>query len=512
MFHSILFPTREQHEEVRNTGEPACFKDLNLDQIFRPILKAKQEFELEGFFHTALHDPQIIVYRQDVMRELEDDEIRTLFTGFSKTVYDLSRYLQTIRSSSGGSIDNFLLARGHMLDYADRYCRAVSTLSDGLSELTFQSSGLRGFSHYLATYCASEHFTGLRVHVKRLRDEFSTIEYCMLMKNGTIRVRKYEGQEDCTKQILATFDKFRQGEVKDYRQNLTEEPHATHVEDAVLTMVSKVYKDIFTDLDGFISRYRYFEDETIVRFSQEIQYYLSWLEYVRPLRASGLPFNYPKLCDCAERLYVLDGFDLALAAAIGDRTVTNDFVLDPPERIIVVTGPNQGGKTTFARAFGQAYYLAALGLCVPGSEASLCLFDEILTHFGREEDLSTLNGKLQDDLVRLHDLLGTATGRSVIIVNEIFSSTMLTDALLLSGHMMDAFAALGAPVVVVTFLDELASHGPQTVSMMSTVKDEDPTIRTFKVVRRPPDGLAYAVHIAERHNLTYERLGRRLKR
>lgn len=511
MFHSILFPTRDQHGESRNTGEPACFKDLNLDQIFMPILKAKQEFELESFYYTALHDPRVIVYRQDVMRELEDDEIHTLFTGFSKTVYDLSRYLHDIRRTSTDYLGNILLARGHILDYADRYCCTVAALFDGLSKLPIHSAGLRGFSQYLATYCTSEHFTGLCAHVKRLRDEFSGIEYCMLMKNETIRVRKYERQEDCTKQILATFDKFRQGDVKDYRQNLSEEPHATHVEDAVLTMVSRIYKETFADLEGFISKYGCFEDETIIRFSREIQYYLSWLEYVRPLRDSGLPFNYPKLCDCAERLYVLDGFDLALAATTGERIVTNDFVLNPPERIIIVTGPNQGGKTTFARAFGQAHYLASLGLCVPGSEASLCLFDDILTHFGREEDLSTLNGKLQNDLVRLHDLLGKATGKSVIIVNEIFASTTLSDALTLSGHMMDAFVALGAPVVVVTFLDELASHGPETVSMMSTVMEEDPAVRTFKVVRRPPDGLAYAVHIAKKHNLTYEQLGRRLK-
>lgn len=514
MFYSILFPTRVQHGEPRQTDAPACFKDLNLDQIFAPILKAKKEFELESFFYTALHDPEIIVYRQDVMRDLEDEELRALFTGFSKTVYDLGRYMNTIRSSltSEDSWRNNYLARGQMLDDADRYCRTVSALSEGLSKLTLRSAGLRGFAEYLSSYCTSEGYTGLRAHVKRLRDELSTVEYCMLIKNGTIRVRKYEGPADHSKQILATFEKFRQGDVKDYRQKLSEEPHATHVEAAVLSMVADLYKDIFADLNSFCSKYFHFDDETILRFSREIQFYLSWLDYVRPLREAGLPFNYPKFCDTPEHLYDLDGFDLALAAMAREKTVTNDFVLNAPERIIVVTGPNQGGKTTFARAFGQIHYLAALGLCVPGREAALYLFDNILTHFGREEDLSTLNGKLQDDLERLHALLGKATSRSVIIVNEIFSSTTLSDALSLGGHMMDAISALDAPTVVVTFLDELASHGAGTVSMMSTVKEEDPAQRTYKIIRKPPDGLAYAMYIAGKHGLTYEQLSRRLKR
>ena len=143
-------------------------------------------------------------------------------------------------------------------------------------------------------------------------------------------------------------------------------------------------------------------------------------------------------------------------------------------------------------------------------EAKRHLFDNILTHFGREEDLSTLNWKLQDDLVRLHGLLEKATSRSIIIVNEIFSSTTLSDALTLGGYMMDAISALGAPAVVVTFLDELASHGSDTVSMMSTVKEDDPTQRTYKIIRKPPDGLAYAMHIASKYRLTYKQLCRRL--
>lgn len=514
MFYSILFPIQEQHQEPRQTDMPSCFKDLNLNQIFDPILKEKKVFELEGFFYTSLHDPEIITYRQDIMRELEDDELRTLFSGFSKTVYNLGQNMNTIRSSltsQDGWYNNYL-ARGHMLDYADNYCRAVSALSEGLSTLALRSAGLRGFAEYLSVYCASESYTGLHARVQQLRDAFSTVEYCMLIKNGTIRVRKYEGQANHSKQILASFEKFRVGDVRDYRHKISEEPYAAHVEAAVLGMLSGLYKDKFADLNDFCTKYFHFNDETIFRFSRELQFYLSWLDFIKPIQQTGLCFCYPKLCDAAENLYGFDCFDLALAHMEYGKTVPNDLILHAPERIIVVTGPNQGGKTTFARAFGQLHYLASLGLCVPAREAAVYLFDNILTHFGREEDLSTLNGKLQDDLVRLRELLGNATSRSIIIVNEIFASTTLSDALSLGGHMMDIFAALGAPTVIVTFLDELAAHGKETVSMMSTIREDNPTKRTFKIIRKPPDGLAYAIHIASKHGLTYEQLCGRLRK
>ena len=514
MFYSILFTTKEQHTQPRLTEAPDCWSDLNIDQILAPILKEKAEYELEVFFYSTLIDPEIITYRQEIMDELEDSSLRKLLSDFSKTVYDLSRYMSNVIKSlsSDDSYDNNYLTRGRMLDYADKYCQSVSALSSGLTTISLRAVGLRGFSDYLEDYCKSGFFTSLCGRVAKLRDEFSTIQYCMLIKDGTIRVRKYEGQANHSEQILACFEKFRQGEVKDYRHKLYEEPSATHVEVAVLRMLAGLYKEIFSDLNSFCAEYIGFCDETISRFSREIQFFLSWLDFIGPLEQEGLPFCYPKICDSTEHLYNLDGFDLALARIEQGKTVVNDFVLKEPEHIIVVTGPNQGGKTTYARAFGQMHYLASLGLSVPGREATLYLFDSILTHFGSEEDLSTLNGKLQDDLVRLHSLLNNATSRSIIIINEIFTSTTLSDALALGKHMMDSLISLGAPTVLVTFLDELAEYSRQTVSMMSTVKEDDTTQRTFKIIRKPPDGLAYAIHIAGKHGLTYEQLRGRLIR
>jgi DNA mismatch repair protein MutS len=235
---------------------------------------------------------------------------------------------------------------------------------------------------------------------------------------------------------------------------------------------------------------------------------------MRHIRGAELQFCYARVSAECKEIRVTGAYDLALAKLLIDKhlpIVTNDFFLKGRERIFVVSGPNQGGKTTFARTIGLLHHLASIGCPVPGTSALLFLFDRMFTHFETQEEVYNLRGKLHDDLFRLHNSLNAATSNGIIILNEVFNSTSLKDAIFLSTEILNKIIELDAICVCVTFIDELAALSSTSVSMASNVKPDNVAERTFKIVRRPPDGLAYATSVAEKYRLTYAQLRERLQ-
>jgi DNA mismatch repair protein MutS len=513
MFESILYL-----EKPLNTIQeaPVYFHDLNLDQIVDTVTSGKQEYDLKPFYYTPLCDADAVRYRQEVMRELEGPDLYKSVHSFASRVYSVYKGMQTINKnlSQPDSYTCNYLEKGRLLDAVNTYCNAVESLVQGLASLNLKSRGLSAFFRYLADYADSEAFQTLRSETGALKANLFAIRYCMLIKNNSIRVRKYEGETDHTVEIEQIFEKFKQGDVQDYRQRLSEEPYAMHVEAGVLNLLAKIYSEIFSTLDRYCAKNKNFIDQTIAVFSREIQFYISYLEYIEKFKKNGLHFCYPEVSNENKNVYDYDGFDLALAGKLisaKSPIVCNDFNLNGSERIIVVSGPNQGGKTTFARTFGQLHHLASIGCPVPGRDARMFLFDSVFTHFEKEEDISNLSGKLQDDLIRMHDIMEHATPDSIIIINEILSSTTLDDAVSIGKKLMSEIVQQDTLCVCVTFLDELASYSEKCVSMVSTVVPEDPARRTYKILRNPADGLAYAMYIAKKYRLTYDCLKERIQ-
>jgi hypothetical protein len=487
--------------------EPHCFSDLLLDQVTAAITRGREDYRLLPFFYDHLTSRDDIAFRHEVWRDLEDQAVAAGLRFFSGEMRDVRQRINWAKKTRFEQH-----RRGIHLDAVTRYCDAVEHLSRTLRTNEVTSRALLEFRDVVTRYANSPTFENLARESRQLNTKLSEVRYSINVRGSRVRVLRYDGEADYGAEIEEAFERFQQGAVSDYRLTFSDWPDMNHVESQIADRVALLFRDIFSELQAFCERTGDFVDADVSTFDREIQFYFAYLDFIGPLKAHDLSFCLPDVHD-SKAVLASQTFDIALASKLvtqGTSVVCNDFRLDGPERIVVISGPNQGGKTTFARSFGQLHFLASLGCPVPGEQASLFLFDNLYTHFGKEEDPTYQTGKLEDDLLRIQDVLARATSRSVIVMNEIFASTTTHDALVLGTKALEKVIELDALCVVVTFIDELTLLGPSIVSMTSSVNPDNPVERTFKIVRHPADGLAYAISIAEKYGLTYDRLRKRI--
>ncbi|MFI6519080.1 hypothetical protein ACIBF1_26230 [Spirillospora sp. NPDC050679] len=509
---SILFGAAGPSTAPLDDAEPEHFQDLNLDQIVHEAAQAGGLPGLAPYFHHRLRDPGLIAFRQQIFRDLEKPEVHQAAVRFTTAMDRTRRRLDALeRRKHPPQADRWFL--DIVLDHA----AAVSRFAEDLRAADPASPGLRALRDDAAEHARGPAFTGLCEQARELRDRFGRVRYDLLLRGDKITVAAHDADArfDYAARVLATFERFRQDTGPEPREDEPPELGLDFVEAAVLDLVVELAPGVFADAAAFRERHRRFMDDEIVRVDHELRFYLGYLACLAPLREAGLPACYPEVSPTDKTFAADDAYDLALAIKLapdGERPVGNDLRLDGDERVLVVSGPNQGGKTTLSRTFGQLHHLAALGCPVPARRARIFLPDLVLTHYERPESPDGLASKLEEELRRMRDVLDRATPDSVIVLNEIFSSTTPADARALSEAVLTAIDRLDAPCLWVSFVDELSLLSPKAVSMVAAVTGDGRSTRTYKIVRRPADGRAHALAIAEKHGLTHAQITARAAR
>ena len=163
MFYSVLFPTEESAEKTRNQRVPDCFSDLQLDRILSAVLPDYLEFQLEEYYYTPLTDPETVLYRQEVLRELAEPEKRAAIEDVIRRIPAARTILDEVRPKlltsgvlTGDKLKDNYLEMGRFLDTLFVYLDAVNELNASLQKLDLRSAGLRSFAAYFQEYCSLE--------------------------------------------------------------------------------------------------------------------------------------------------------------------------------------------------------------------------------------------------------------------------------------------------------------------------------------------------------------------
>lgn len=505
VYQSILGIGKPEEVSPEDIRMPKYFYDLNLDQVVQDIMEEQKLYDLRRFYYEPA-DRDAIEYRQGILKDIDKPGVYESINDFSAAMRKSREYLSYI-----DGCDNDTQIKKWNLDSACSYVTCIVKLHEDLVKEQIESIGLTLFRDWLAEYAESEEFLRLKEDTNRLIGRFNDIRFNIKIKRDRVIIQKGYLEQDYCRQLQETFRETSE-EAHFYQKSPFSTALLSPLEWKVLDILSKQYPSVFIELEEYDKMHRDFIDETVAAFEHEVQFYIAFSLYRNRMKEMGFHFCYPSLRH-DNRFNISTGYDLALArknARDNKAVVFNDCHYNEGERFFVITGPNQGGKTTFARALGQIVYFALMGLMVPAGTASIPLYDGIYTHFAVEENLDTGAGKLKEELIRLKELMDKVTKHSFVIINEIFSSAASYDAYIMGKKIMDFLLELDCSGVYVTHIFELTRGDNRIVSMVAALLDEKSNIRTFKIERRPADGRSYANTIVEKHRMSYQDIKERI--
>jgi hypothetical protein len=191
---------------------------------------------------------------------------------------------------------------------------------------------------------------------------------------------------------------------------------------------------------------------------RELAFYVSCLNLRDRLFARGAAFCLPEPRPVeSTELTVNHLVDVALRLKTEEPVVGNDVSADA-KSLILITGANRGGKSTFLRSVGQAQLMMQCGLFVCADAFRAGVAPGIFTHYKKEEDASMKSGKLDEELTRMSAIVDRVKSRALVLCNESFGSTNEREGSEIARQIVTALLEQDIKVLYVTHMYELA-HG-----------------------------------------------------
>ena len=224
----------------------------------------------------------------------------------------------------------------------------------------------------------------------------------------------------------------------------------------------------------------------------ELAFYVGCLNFLDMMKQYGMPTSLPNLTgrDTDSRRWE-EMYDVALVitkkAAVTSNTLTAEHKM-----LYLVTGANQGGKSTFLRSLGQAQLMAQSGMPVGAKEFTAPLRKSVFSHFKKEEDRWMTSGKLDEELERMGRIANYIKGGDMLLFNEAFSSTNEREGSEIGRQITEVLVKYGVEVFSVTHLHAyaIAFRDREDVQYLRAQRLEDGK-RTFNILPGEPLATAF---------------------
>jgi hypothetical protein len=464
---------------VPSQSEIALVADLELEVLFA-AMAGKDQLVYDVVRKTLLtgvrNDVDTILYRQQAVRDClaNPDVIQRMYAITNEVFQRQTKLWGFFRESPSGRLD---YAVDVMKLYVDGFKR-LRALADQ-SGARFKSEAFANLFSTLQRELSDAYFAVIDDHLKQLRFRSGVPASAMLgqgLRGIGYTLRRVRQPNGWLERIFGDGRRV-------YKIYLAPRDEAganamNELRDRGLALAAGA---LARSADHVVSFY--------YQLRTELAFYVGCLRVYERLHDLHAPFSFPSPTAAGgPRFACKDLYDISLALSANQRPVGNDINADG-KPLIVVTGANQGGKTTFLRSFGLAQLMMQSGMFVAAAQLRANAVDGVFTHFRREEDASMKSGKFDEELGRMSDIVDVIAPYSLLLFNESFAATNEREGSEIARQIVTAL--LERPNKVAFVSHQFAfSHGLFESRRESTLflraERRDDGQRTFKLIEREP--------------------------
>lgn len=459
--------------------------DLELNTLFS-AMAAGDAFLLDvarNAVMTSLRDPQQILYRQDVLRDCAANTsiVRALYAiaveaiEIEKKSYFgfMSRYPAAILSSARELMQSFISVLVKLRQVSDQ------------SGKEFRSEGFRTFFAMIQHELGDDYFETLDEHLKELRFRNGTLISAALGKGGKgvsyILRKPTELDRNLLKRLFERKPPSLTFHIAD-----RDEAGARALSELEARGINLAADAVAQAADHVLSFFR--------MLRTELGFYIGCLNLGNELASKGQSMCYPEPAPLTERQHIFEElYDACLSLRLQTAVVPNAIDANGAE-LVVVTGANEGGKSTFLRSIGLAQMMMQAGMTVGAGSFRANVCESLFTHYKREEDASMTSGKFDEELVRMNQIADHIVPESLVLFNESFAATNEREGSEVARQIVCALLEKRVKVFFVTHMYEFA-HGMydtmKTGAVFLRAERREGGERTFRVSPGEPLETSY---------------------
>jgi DNA mismatch repair ATPase MutS len=430
----------------------------------------------------SLDDVDTILYRQDILKDCVKNAaiVRDLYAIAVEAIESERKVWSFLRDFPHGILQRSV----EVLELFVERLKKLKAIADEHAQ-EFASAGFTALFAMLTAELEEEYFARVENHLRELRFRGGALISAELGKGnkGTdYRLRKRpEKKQTWLERIFARKPPAYTYYIPDRDESGPR--YLAELQDRGINLVANALAQSTAHILSFFTMLR-----------TELAFYVGCVNLHEQLAQLGEPTCFPAPVAPGERRHSYRGlYDVCLALSMKQKVVGNDEDADRRD-LVMITGANQGGKSTFLRSIGLAQLMMQCGMFAPAEAFCANICEGVFTHYKREEDTTMQSGKFDEELSRMSAIVEHIKPNAMLLFNESFAATNEREGSEIGRQIVSALLEKRIKVFYVTHLYELA-HGFYDKKMENAVflraERQADGGRTFKLIEGEPLQTSY---------------------